>query len=482
MLDLEDRLDELDQLGRHQCMRMVSGPQGPRVVLDGRPVLLLCSGNALGLADHPKVRQAAADAAMRWGVGAGAARVSCGTMTLHRRLEERLAAFTGQRASLLFGSGALANMGVIGALARRGEVVLHDELAHASIVDGCRLSGAEVVAYRHADADHLAWALRQCDGRATLIATDGMFGMDGDVAPLREIVDLGHRYDVRVLVDEAHALGALGPDGSGAVAEAGLQGEVDVITGTLAKALGSYGGFVACDHVTARFLVHSARTLLHSTALPPVAAAAAMAALDLLEEQPRRVAKLRANAETLRDGLAREGFDVSGAAAHVIPIVVGDSETGRAHGRVRARPGRLRRGGPAAGRAGRHRAGPRVRDGVAPARGAARGGRGVGARGLAGRVPAGRRRAGRRGARVAPGRVEGQTPASIGVRGLPRGRHELGFRPWRWKTQPPGGFVGLSPPNPPRTCRAAGSPPLSMSSLPFVSSSPRRQTPASAAP
>ena len=299
MLDLEDRLDELDQLGRHQCMRMVSGPQGPRVVLDGRPVLLLCSGNALGLADHPKVRQAAADAAMRWGVGAGAARVSCGTMTLHRRLEERLAAFTGQRASLLFGSGALANMGVIGALARRGEVVLHDELAHASIVDGCRLSGAEVVAYRHADADHLAWALRQCDGRATLIATDGMFGMDGDVAPLREIVDLGHRYDVRVLVDEAHALGALGPDGSGAVAEAGLQGEVDVITGTLAKALGSYGGFVACDHVTARFLVHSARTLLHSTALPPVAAAAAMAALDLLEEQPRRVAKLRANAETL---------------------------------------------------------------------------------------------------------------------------------------------------------------------------------------
>ena len=185
MLDLEDRLDELNQLGLHQRMRMVSGPQGPRVVLDGRPVLLLCSGNALGLADHPKVRQAAADAAMRWGVGAGAARVSCGTMTLHRRLEERLATFTGQRAALLFGSGAMANLGVIPALARRGEVVLHDELSHCSIVDGCRLSGADVVAYRHADAEHLAWALRQCDGRATLIATDGMFGMDGDVAPLR---------------------------------------------------------------------------------------------------------------------------------------------------------------------------------------------------------------------------------------------------------------------------------------------------------
>src|SRR3954471_15230095 len=326
MLDLEDRLDELSQLGLHQRMRMVSGPQGPRVVLEGRPVLLLCSGNALGLADHPRVRQAAADAAMRWGVGAGAARVASGTMTLHRRLEERLAGFTGRRAALLFGSGSLANLGVIPALARRGEVVLHDELSHCSIVDGCRLSGADIVAYRHADPDHLAWALRQCDGRASLIATDGMFGMDGDVAPLEDIVALAHRFDVRVLVDEAHALGALGPGGRGAVVEAGLEGEVDVITGTLGKALGAYGGFAGCDHVTARFLVHSARTLLHSTALPPVAVAAAMAALELLEEQPRRVERLRADADALRNPLAGEGFDVWGAAAHVVPLVVGEAE------------------------------------------------------------------------------------------------------------------------------------------------------------
>ena len=220
----------------------------------------------------------------------------------------------------------MANLGVIPALARRGEIVLHDELAHTSILDGCTLSGADVVAYRHADPDHLAWTLRQCDGRASLIATDGMFGMDGDVAPLAEIVALARRYDARVLVDEAHALGALGPGGRGAVAEAGLEGEVDIITGTLGKALGSYGGFAACDHVTARFLVHSARTLLHSTALPPVAAAAAMAALELLEEQPRRVEKLRANADALREALAREGFEVSGAAAHVVPLVVGDAE------------------------------------------------------------------------------------------------------------------------------------------------------------
>jgi 8-amino-7-oxononanoate synthase len=304
---------------------MISGPQGPRVVLDGRPVLLLCSNNYLGLADHPRVREAAADAAMRWGVGAGSSRLVSGNMTLHRRLEERLARFSGADATVVFGSGSLANLGVIPALARKGEVVFHDELAHSSIADGCRLAGADAVAYRHADPEHLAWALQQSDGRGALIATDGVFGLDGDVAPLEEIVELAHRHDVRVLVDEAQALGAVGPGGRGAVAEAGLEDEVDVVTGSLGKALGSYGGFACCDHVTARYLVNSARTL-HSTAPPPVAVAAAMAALELLEEEPRRVEKLLANAEALRDELAREGFEVAGASAHVVPLVVGDAE------------------------------------------------------------------------------------------------------------------------------------------------------------
>jgi 8-amino-7-oxononanoate synthase len=327
MLDLDDRLDELKQLGLYRRTRMVSGPQGPRVVLDGRPVLVLCSGNSLGLADHPRVREAAADAAMRWGVGAGAARMASGTMTLHRRLEERLARFTGADAAVVFGSGSLANLGVIPALARKGEVVFHDELAHASIVDGCRLAGADVFAYRHDDPEHLAWGLQQADGRGALIATDGVFSLDGDVAPLEEIVELAHRHDVRVLVDEAQAVGAIGPGGRGAVAEAGLEDEVDVITGSLGKALGSYGGFACCDHVTARFLVNHARPLAHSTATPPVAVAAAMAALELLEEQPRRVEKLIGNAETLRDELAREGFDVAGASTHVVPLLVGSAET-----------------------------------------------------------------------------------------------------------------------------------------------------------
>jgi len=248
-------------------------------------------------------------------------------MTLHRRLEERLARFTGADAAVVFGSGSLANLGVIPALARKGEVVFHDELAHASIVDGCKLAGADTFAYRHDDPDHLAWGLQQADGRGALIATDGVFGLDGDVAPLVEIVELAQRYDVRVLVDEAQGLGAVGPGGRGAVAEAGLEDQVDVITGSLGKALGSYGGFACCDHVTARFLVNSARPLAHSTAAPPVAIAAAMAALELLEEQPRRVEKLLGNAEALRDELAREGFEVAGSSTHIVPLLVGGADT-----------------------------------------------------------------------------------------------------------------------------------------------------------
>jgi 8-amino-7-oxononanoate synthase len=325
MLDLQDRLDELKSLGLYRRMRMVSGPQGPRVVLDGKPVLLLCSNNYLGLADHPRVREAAADAAMRWGAGAGASRLVSGNMTLHRRLEERLATFKGTQSALVFGSGFLANLGIIPALARRGEIVFSDELNHASIVDGCRLSGAETFIYRHADVEHLEWGLRNADERGALIVTDGVFSMDGDVAPLEEIVELARHFDVRVMVDDAHGTGTLGPGGRGSVAEAGLEGEIDVIVGTLGKALGSYGAFAACDHAMALHLINSARPLIYSTGLPPSAAAAAMAALELLQEQPRRVERLADNAATLRDELAREGFDVSGSETQIIPLIVGDA-------------------------------------------------------------------------------------------------------------------------------------------------------------
>jgi 8-amino-7-oxononanoate synthase len=327
LTEIQARLAELKNLGLFRRTRLVSGPQGPNVVLDGRPVLLLCSNNYLGLADHPRVQQAAADAAMRWGVGAGASRLVSGTMTVHSRLEKRLAAFKGTETALLFGSGYLANISVVGALTRAGEVVFSDELNHASIIDGCRLSRAETFVYAHNDVEHLAWGLGQAGRRASLIVTESVFSMDGDVAPLEEIAALARRHDVRVVVDEAHATGCFGPGGRGAVAEAGLEEEIDVIVGTLGKALGSYGAFVACEAQIAQLLVNSARSLIFSTALPPPVAAAAIAALEVLEEQPRRVDRLNANAEVLRCELAREGFDVSGSSSQIVPLIVGDART-----------------------------------------------------------------------------------------------------------------------------------------------------------
>jgi len=328
MSEIEQRLDELERLGLSRRLRLVSGPQGPTVLLDGRPVLLLCSNNYLGLADHPRVREAAAEAAMRWGVGAGASRLVSGTMTIHRRLEEQLAAFEHSEACLLFGSGYLANIGVIAALAGAGDVVFSDELNHASIVDGCRLSRAQVVVYRHGDVGHLEWSLRRHGGRRggerRLIVTDSVFSMDGNLAPLSEIAELASIYGTRVVVDEAHATGNLGPDGRGAVAEAGLEGEIDVVIGTLGKALGSYGAYACASEEMVRYLINTARPLIFSTAPPPPAVAGALAALELLQERPHRVQRLRSNARALRCALAGEGFPVAEREMHIVPLIVGE--------------------------------------------------------------------------------------------------------------------------------------------------------------
>jgi 8-amino-7-oxononanoate synthase len=326
VIEIEARLDELKALGLVRRTRLVSGPQGPHVLLDGKPVLLLCSDNYLGLADHPRVREAAADAAMRWGVGAGASRLVSGTMTIHRRLEDRLAAFVGRQSALLFGSGYLANAGVVAALARSGDVIFADELNHASLVDGCRLSGAEVFVYDHGDVEHLAWGIAEAEDRGTLIVTNSVFAMDGDVAPLEEIVELAQRHELRTLVDESHAVGALGPGGRGVLADNGLEDQVDVISGSLGKALGSQGGFVACDHQMSRYLINAARTFTFSTALPPPAVAGALAAMGLLEEKPQRVRRLAANAAALRAGLSRHGFSAGSSTTHIVPLIVGDAE------------------------------------------------------------------------------------------------------------------------------------------------------------
>ncbi|HET8672775.1 MAG TPA: 8-amino-7-oxononanoate synthase [Thermoleophilaceae bacterium] len=325
MSDIQERLDDLREQGLYRRMRLVSGPQGPRVLLDGKPVLLLCSNNYLGLADHPRVREAAADAAMRWGVGAGASRLVSGNMTVHRRLESELADFKRRQACVLFGSGYLANAGIVAALAREGDVVLSDALNHASIVDGCRLAKARTFVYDHCDLDHLEHGLREAAGRASLIVTDGVFSMDGDIAPLPEIVELARRYDARVMVDDAHGTGTLGPGGRGAVAAAGLDDEVDVVVGTLGKALGSYGAYACCDLDMAEYLVNCARTLIFSTALPPPAVAGALAALDLLRSQPERVDKLQRGARMLRQALADEGVSYGDSETQIVPLVVGDA-------------------------------------------------------------------------------------------------------------------------------------------------------------
>jgi glycine C-acetyltransferase/8-amino-7-oxononanoate synthase len=330
MSEIEERLEEIRGRGLYRKLRCVSGPQGPRVLLDGRPVLLLCSNNYLGLADHPRVREAAAEAAMRYGAGSGASRLISGNMTIHRRLEDQLAHFKGAEACLLFGSGFLANAGVVSALAREGDVVFSDELNHASIVDGCRLSRAETFVYDHCDVDHLEWGLRQAEGRGSLIVTDGVFSMDGDKAPLPEIVELAQRYDARVMVDEAHGTGCVGPGGRGLVAHHGLEDEVDVIVGTLGKALGSYGAYVLCDATMAKYLINTARTLIFSTALSPPAVAAAMASLELLREQPRRVEKLQRNAAVLRESLAEAGVEVEPGETPIVPLIVGDADAAMA--------------------------------------------------------------------------------------------------------------------------------------------------------
>jgi glycine C-acetyltransferase/8-amino-7-oxononanoate synthase len=326
MGEIEERLDDIRARGLYRRLRCVSGPQGPRVLLDGRPVLLLCSNNYLGLADHPRVREAAAEAAMRYGAGSGASRLISGNMTIHRRLEEQLIDFKGADACLLFGSGFLANAGVVSALAREGDVVFSDALNHASIIDGCRLSRAETFVYDHCDVDHLEWGLRQAEGRGALIVTDGVFSMDGDCAPLAEIVQLAQRHDARVMVDEAHGVGCVGPGGRGLVAQLGLEDEVDVIVGTLGKALGSYGAYVVCDTPMAKYLINTARTLIFSTALPPPAVAAAMAALELLREQPRRVEKLQRNSAVLREALTESGMPVEAGETPIVPLIVGDAE------------------------------------------------------------------------------------------------------------------------------------------------------------
>jgi 8-amino-7-oxononanoate synthase len=323
---LSEELDAIDSRGLRRRLRTVGGSQDAEVEIDGRRVVLLCSNNYLGLASHPDVVEAAARATRDFGASAVSSRLISGHMSVHAALEERIAAWKGVEAALLFSTGYHANVGVISSLVGAGDVVVSDELNHASIIDGCRLSRARVAVYRHNDTASLAEVLAGCgDARRVLVVTESVFSMDGDTAPLAAIADLASAYGAWLMVDEAHAAGVFGPRGAGVVAALGLTARVDVHMGTLGKALGSFGAYVAGSRRLVDHLVNRARSFIFTTGLPPSAAAAASAALDVVAREPERAARLLATARGLGERLRAAGLDVPNLDSQILPVMVGDA-------------------------------------------------------------------------------------------------------------------------------------------------------------
>lgn len=316
-------LAALEDRGLRRSLRPVDGPQGGTVRIGEREVLCLCSNNYLGLASHPALIEAAAETMRTLGIGAGASRLVSGSMRIHHDLEERLAAFKGTEAALLFPTGYHANLGTIAALVGRGDVVFSDELNHASIVDGCRLSRARIEVYRHLDLEDLERRLQSAPERRRLIVTDALFSMDGDVAPLEHICELAERYGAMVMVDEAHSAGVFGPRGAGLAAQHGLTDRITVHMGTLGKAFGSAGAYVAGSRALIDLLINRARTVVFTTALPVPVVAAAAAALTLIERGDHLRRRVLANARYLREALSEAGFRLLPGDSQILPVIVG---------------------------------------------------------------------------------------------------------------------------------------------------------------
>jgi len=322
---LFDEIEQLKRDGVFRLPRVLEGPQEPRVVIDGREVINLSSNNYLGLANHPKLREAAKAAIDRYGAGSASVRTIAGTMSLHTELERRLAQFKRTEAALVFQSGFTANAGTVAALLGREDVIISDELNHASIIDGARLSRATIKIYPHKDVAVMKQLLEESKGaRRILVITDGVFSMDGDIAPLPDIVEVAKKYNAIVMVDDAHASGVLGENGRGTVDHFGLHGQVDIQVGTLSKAIGVLGGYVAGRRVLIEYLIQRARPFLFSTSHPPAVTAACLAALDILESDPTLIQRLWDNTRYFRAGLAELGFDVSGSETPIIPVIVGE--------------------------------------------------------------------------------------------------------------------------------------------------------------
>jgi 8-amino-7-oxononanoate synthase len=321
---------ELHDREQHHLLRSlipINSSQGPHIILNGKEVILLCSNNYLGIAEHPALAHAARIALERYGAGSGASRLISGNMELHEELEHRIAAFKGTEAAILFNSGYAANTGVIPAITGDRDVILSDELNHASIIDGCRLSRAKTIVFRHCDTGHLESLLRDsAASRRKLIVTDGVFSMDGDIAPLPEIVRLAGQYDALLMVDDAHGTGVLGKRGRGIVEHFGLEGSVQIQMGTLGKALGSFGAYVAGDRGLIAHLVNTSRSYIFSTSLPPAVCASSIEALDIIDREPWRQERLWRNREQLANGLVSRGISIGASATPIIPVAAGSAD------------------------------------------------------------------------------------------------------------------------------------------------------------
>ena len=324
---IEQEIAGLKQAGLYNHIRTLGSPQGAWLVVDGKKVLNFCSNNYLGLANHPALVAAAKTAADKMGIGPAAVRSIAGTMELHLELEKRLAAFKGVEAAITFQSGFAANLATIPALVGKEDVIFSDRLNHASIIDGCRLSGAKIVAYEHNDPASLEAQIKEnlAQFRRALVVTDGVFSMDGDIAPLDKIAAVTERHDVLLMVDDAHGEGVLGKGGRGIVDHFGLHGKVDVEIGTLSKAFGVVGGVVAGAGIIVEWLRQRGRPFLFSSAMTVPDAAACLAALDLLEDSTALVDQLWSNARYFKAGMQRLGFDTGASQTPITPVMLGEA-------------------------------------------------------------------------------------------------------------------------------------------------------------
>lgn len=322
---LDDELNQLRERGLFRWPRLLEGPQEPVARYDGRQVINLCSNNYLGLANHSTLKEAARRAIDQLGVGSGAVRTIAGNMAIHKQLEGELAQFKHTEAALLYQSGFTANAGTVAAILGKEDVIVSDELNHASLIDGARLSGAEKKIYPHKDVQAARRLLQESRGaRRTLLITDGVFSMDGDIAPLPDLVALAEEFGAIMMVDDAHASGVLGRAGRGTIDHFNLHGRVHVQVGTLSKAFACQGGYVAGSQVLIDYLIHRARPLLFSTSHPPSVAATAVAAVRLVQEQPELLERLWDNTRFFKRGLTQLGFDTGMSETPITPVIVGD--------------------------------------------------------------------------------------------------------------------------------------------------------------